>query len=74
MGVFLTIIWVLAGVSFIISLLLMSPKGGLGVWVAGMGWWGEYGSKKSIEGTLKKTTIVAFVVFIIASIFLPYVD
>mgnify|MGYP007057115752 CR=1 FL=1 len=40
---------VISGILFIFSVLFMSPKWGLGMWIAGMWWWGEYGSKKSLE-------------------------
>lgn len=51
----------------------MSPKWGLGVWLGGMSWWGEYGSKKSVENTLKKAAVIAAIVFIVCAISYPYV-
>ncbi len=50
----------------------MTPKGGLGMGIAGMSWMWEYGSKKSVENTLKKSAIISAVVFIGTVIFLPY--
>jgi preprotein translocase subunit SecG len=34
----------------------------------------EYGSKKSIEGTLKKVATVSAILFVGLSLFLPFVD
>ncbi len=65
---------VLSGIVFVGSVLLMSPKGGLG---AAIGWiWGseEYGSKKSMEWKLKKVAIVSVVIFVIIALILPYVN
>ncbi len=59
-------------VVFVISVLMMSPKGGLGL---GLGWAGnstEYGSKKSLEGKLKNIAILAGIVFVVTSLILPY--
>jgi len=33
---------------------------------------GEYGSKKTIEGTLKKVALVASLIFTISALILPY--
>ena len=33
---------------------------------------GDYGSKKSVEGTLKKTAIVSLAIFMATVILLPY--
>ncbi|UFX83451.1 preprotein translocase subunit SecG [Candidatus Absconditicoccus praedator] len=75
MRYFLIGIMILSGIAFVISVLLMSPKGGLGVGVGGaLGGGSDYGSQKSLEGTLKKSAVISSVVFIISSIFLPYVD
>jgi len=64
------IFWLL----FIISILLMAPKGGLGFGIGGMSTSNEYGSKKSIEWTLKKTAIISIVLFTIAAILYPYAN
>ena len=40
---------------------------------AGVGSSNEYGSKKSIEGTLKKVATVAAILFVGISLFLPFV-
>ena len=65
---------ILVGIIFVISVLLMSPKGGLGL---GIGWAStssnEYGSKKSIESTLKKTALISWILFCVATLFLPYI-
>jgi len=61
------------GVVFIASVLMMSPKGWL--WFSIGGAWGsnEYGSKKSIETTLKKVALVTMIVAIILIIVIPFV-
>ncbi|MDP2669684.1 MAG: preprotein translocase subunit SecG [bacterium] len=51
----------------------MSPKGGLGVGLGGsMAGGGEYGSKKSVETTLKKVAYITAIVFLLCAIALPY--
>lgn len=63
---------IITGILLIGSVLLMSPKGWLGL---GLGWMsstGEYGSKKTIEWTLKKVALVASLIFIISALILPY--
>ncbi len=72
MRTFLIIILVLAGIAFIWSVLLMSPKGGLGLGIGGMAWGNEYGSKKTLENKLKKVALVAGIAFLLASLILPY--
>jgi protein translocase SecG subunit len=74
MGAFLIIIFIIAGVVFSWSVLLMSPKWWLGFGIGGsMGWSSnEYGSKKSVETTLKKTAFYAAIVLVASSLFLPY--
>lgn len=72
MRIALTIIMIIAGTLLIWSVLLMSPKGWL--WL-GLGWIsnsGEYGSKKTIEGTLKKVALISSIVFAISALILPY--
>jgi len=63
---------VLAGILFIGSVLLMSPKWWLGLGIGGMSNAGEYGSKKTIEWTLKKVAVIASTIFIITALILPY--
>ena len=64
----------LTGVIFVISVLLMSPKGGLGLGIGGAsGGSNEYGSKKSIETTLKKVALVTSIIFVLIVLYLPYV-
>jgi preprotein translocase subunit SecG len=60
--------WIL----FIGSVMLMSPKWGLWIWLGGMSWWGEYWSKKSLETTLKKVAVVTAIIFVAASLFYPF--
>lgn len=72
MYTFLIVVLIASGIVFVGSVLLMSPKGGLGVGIAGMAGSSEYGSKKSIETTLKKIAVVTAVIFVLTSLFLPY--
>ena len=53
----------------------MSPKGGgLGMGIGGASGAGnEYGSKKSIEGKLKRVATIAIIVFVVSVAFLPFV-
>lgn len=63
----------LAGIVFVISVTLMSPKGWLGLGIGGVSSSNEYGSKKSIESTLKKVALVTGIIFIAIVLYLPYV-
>ena len=68
-----TLFLILTGIIFVISVMLMTPKGGLGLgigWAAGSN---EYWSKKSIEATLKKTALIAGILFGVCALFLPYI-
>jgi protein translocase SecG subunit len=62
---------ILIGIVFMISVLLMSPKGWLGFGIGGAGGSNEYGSKKSIEFTLKRVAIITGVAFIIIAVTIP---
>ena len=73
MRILLIIALIIAGIAFIGSVLLMSPKWGLGLWIGGMAWGNEYGSKKTLENKLKKVALVSSIVFLLISIILPYV-
>ncbi len=71
----LTIGLVITGVVFVLSVLMMSPKGGLGMGIggaAGVGGW-DYGSKKSLESKLKIVATVCAIAFVLIALFLPYV-
>lgn len=71
------IIWlVLAGIVFVFSVLMMSPKGGLGMGIGGTSGvgWGDYGSKKSLESKLKIIATISAIMFVLVSLFLPYVQ
>jgi protein translocase SecG subunit len=72
MRTLLIILLILAWIAFIGSVLLMSPKGGLGLGIGWMAWGNEYGSKKTLENKLKKVALVSGIVFLIASLVLPY--
>lgn len=66
----LVVLWIV----FMACVLMMSPKGG--IWL-GIGWaaaWGnEYGSKKSIEWKLKLIAMIAWILFLLVCVFLPFV-
>ncbi len=64
----------LSGILFVISVMLMSPKGGLGLGIGGVASSNEYGSKKSIESTLKKVALVTGIIFVAVVLYLPYVQ
>lgn len=70
----LLIIIILTGFMFILSIMLMAPKGGLGFGVGGMSTSNEYGSKKSLEWTLKKSAIFSLVLFTISAMLYPYAN
>lgn len=63
---------IISGIVFVGSVLLMSPKWGIGLWIGGFGGGNEYGSKKSLEGRIKKVAIVSSLVFVVISLLLPY--
>jgi protein translocase SecG subunit len=72
------IVLVLLGIVLVTTILLMNPKGGgIGMGIggsAGVGSSNEYGSKKSIEGTLKKVALVTSILFVGVALFLPFVN
>ncbi len=73
MKTLLIIVLIVLGIIFTWSVLLMSPKWGLG---AALGWiWGsdEYGSKKSLEWKLKKVALATSIAFVIVALILPFV-
>lgn len=72
MRTLLIITLIISGLAFIWSALLMSPKGWIGMGIWWMAAWNEYGSKKSLEGKVKKIATIAWVVFIVTSLLLPY--
>jgi len=72
MRTLLIIVLILAWITFIGSVLLMSPKGWLGLWIGWMAGGNEYGSKKTLENKLKKVAVASGVAFLIVSLILPY--
>ena len=72
MHTLLVILMVLSGIAFIGSVLLMSPKGGLGLGIGGFSGGNEYGSKKSLEGKIKKIALATAIVFVLCAFILPY--
>lgn len=72
MRTLLIIVLIAAWIAFIGSVLLMSPKGGLGLWIGGMAGGNEYGSKKTLENKLKKIALITGILFLLASLILPY--
>jgi len=72
MRIVLIILLVLSGITFVWSVLLMSPKGWLGL---GIGWaagGSDYGSKKTLETKLKKVALISALLFVISAVILPY--
>ena len=72
MRTLLIIVLIITGIAFIGSVLLMSPKGGLGLGIGGMAGGNEYGSKKTLETKLKKVALISSIVFLLVSLILPY--
>ncbi len=64
---------ILIGVVFMISVLLMSPKGWLGFGIGGAGGSNEYWSKKSIEFTLKRVAMITGIAFIVVALAIPLI-
>lgn len=58
---------------FVGSVLLMSPKGGLGAMMGGIGQGAEYGSKKTLEGKIKKVALAMAIIFVLSVLCIPYV-
>ena len=70
-----TILLVLLVVSWLLfsgSVLLMSPKWWLWAWIAWVWWSSDYGSKKSVESTLKRVAVITSIIFVVTAIMLPY--
>jgi len=74
MNIFVLLLMILSGMLFIGSVLLMAPKGGIWFGIGGVSTSNEYGSKKSVESTLKKTALVSIVVFTICALIYPYLN
>lgn len=74
MATLILIVMILSGLLFIGSVLLMTPKGGIGFGIGGMATSNEYGSKKSIENTLKKSALINIIVFTACAMVYPYVN
>ena len=72
MHTFLIFLLIISWIVLVWSVLLMSPKWGIGMGIWWMSGGNEYGSKKSLEGKLKNVAIVAGVTFLIISLVLPY--
>lgn len=68
------IIMILSGILFIGSVLLMTPKWGIGFGIGGMATSNEYGSKKSIENTLKKSALINIIIFTACAMVYPYLN
>lgn len=72
----LTITLILLGILFVLSVLMMNPKGGgLGMGMGGASAAGgsDYGSKKSLEFRLKIVATVSAIAFVLVTIILPYI-
>lgn len=72
MTTLLLILMIGSGIVMSIAILLMAPKWGLGFWLGGM--WGsnEYGTKKSIEWSLKTVATIWAIVFVCSSLVYPF--
>ncbi len=67
-------IMILSGFVFMLSIALMTPKWWIWFWVGGMATSNEYGSKKSMEWTLKKSAVISIVIFTACAIIYPYMN
>lgn len=72
MSALLLIIMLAAGIFMSFAILLMAPKWGLWFWLWGMWWSNEYGTKKSIEGSLKTVATIGAVVFVVTALIYPF--
>lgn len=72
MTTLLLVLMIWSGIVMSIAILLMAPKWGLGFGLGGMGWSNEYGTKKSIEWSLKKVATIGAILFVISSLFYPF--
>ena len=70
----LIIIMVILWCVFMASVLMMSPKWWIWLWISGFSAGGnEYGSKKSIEWKLKIVAMVSAILFVWVCAFMPFV-
>lgn len=72
MSTILSILLFTSGVVFITAVMLLAPKWGIGFGIGGAAWSNEYGSKKSIEGSIKKVAFISIIIFIATVIVYPY--
>ena len=72
MRAILITIMVLSWIVFIGSVLMMSPKWWIWMWIGGLSWSNEYWSKKSIESKLKQIAVVSWIIFALTVLVLPY--
>ena len=74
MQTWMFLVIMITGIVLTGSVLLMSPKGGIGF---GIGWASagsnEYGSQKSIESTLKNVAAVCAIVMVLCIVVRPYI-
>ncbi len=73
MGTLLLIVMLIAGIAMSFAILLMAPKGGLwfGLWWAAA-WSNEYGTKKSLETSLKLVATVWAIIFVLWALIYPF--
>lgn len=74
MTMLLNAILIITGIIFVGSVMLMSPKGGLGFSLGGMSSSNEYGSQKSLEHTIKKVAYVSGIIFLLTALLYPYIN
>lgn len=72
MTTLLLLLMIGSGIVMSIAILLMAPKWGLGFGLGGM--WGsnEYGTKKSIEWSLKTVATIGAILFVCSSLIYPF--
>lgn len=63
----------ISGIITVWAIMLMSPKWWLWIWLWGVQSNNEYGSKRSIEWSLKKAATICSIIFIACVLFLPYI-
>ena len=73
MSALLIVIMIIVGVIFTWSVLMMSPKWWIGMWIWWMSGWNEYWSKKSLETKFKKIALVSWIIFVLLVLVMPYI-
>ncbi|HMY80811.1 MAG TPA: preprotein translocase subunit SecG [Candidatus Absconditabacterales bacterium] len=74
MSTLLLIVMIAAGIVMSLTILLMAPKGGLGFGLGGAAGSNEYGTKKSIETSLKKIATYSSIIFVVCALIYPFLQ